>query len=57
MIMQIAEYIGLIVIILCFFPGLMFWITMALTRGGLIDSDKTHELFEAWEDFIEQDAL
>lgn len=55
MIMQFAEYIGLIVIILCLVPGLAFWITMALVRGGFMDSDKTFELFDAWEGFMEQD--
>ena len=55
MIMQLAEYIGLIVIILCLVPGLTFWITMALVRGGYMDSNKTLELYDAWEDFMEQD--
>ena len=51
MIMQLAEYIGLIVIGFCALPGLMVWITILAMRFA--DSDEAHDLYCAWEDFLE----
>jgi hypothetical protein len=51
MIMQLAEYIGLIVILLCALPGIMVWLTILVM--SFADSDEAHDLYCAWEDFLE----